>query len=160
MGAALASWASAPAHVAIREGDTLASYLPDAVMSLTYATSNGITTAQRSMPGAPFEMLATFADGRPVQRCSVSADIDGHLGGLTTLTALRGLSRQQRENEFPVQLGIVDVRDAVVGEPPIPALVFTNKERTAVAIILDGVAAEVTLRTAELDGLRTACASD
>jgi len=160
VGAALASWASAPAHVAIREGDTLASYLPDAVMSLTYATSNGITTAQRSMPGAPFEMLATFADGRPVQRCSVSADIDGHLGGLTTLTALRGLSRQQRENEFPVQLGIVDVRDAVVGEPPIPALVFTNKERTAVAIILDGVAAEVTLRTAELDGLRTACASD
>jgi hypothetical protein len=84
--------------------------------------------------------------------------MDGHLGGLTTLTARRGLSRQQRENEFPVQLGIVDVRDAVAGEPPVPARVFTNKERTAVAIILDGVASEVTLQTAELDGLRTACA--
>lgn len=48
-----------------------------------------------------------------------------------------------------MQLGIVDVRDAVIDEPPIPALVFTNKERIAVAIILDDVAAEVTLRTAK-----------
>lgn len=48
VGAALASRMSTSADVAIREGDTLASYLPDAVMSLTYATPAGMTTVQRS----------------------------------------------------------------------------------------------------------------
>ena len=69
VGAALASWASATARVTVQEGATLASYLPDAVVSLAYATPDGMTTAQRSAPGAPFEVLATFADGRPAQRC-------------------------------------------------------------------------------------------
>ncbi|GAA5013440.1 hypothetical protein GCM10025794_01770 [Massilia kyonggiensis] len=48
VGAALASRMSTSADVAIREGDTLASYLPDAVMSLAYATPAGMTTVQRS----------------------------------------------------------------------------------------------------------------
>ena len=157
VGAALASWASAPARVTVQEGATLASYLPDAVVSLAYATPDGMTTAQRSARGAPFEVLATFADGRPAQRCRLSADMNGHLGGLTELTARRSLSLEQREQEFPVQLGVIDVRDAVIGEPLGPVLAFTNKSKTAVAIIADGRAAEVTLRTAELDWLQTAC---
>jgi hypothetical protein len=143
--------------VAIRKGDTLASYLPDAVMSLTYATPDGTTTAQRSAQGAPFEVLSTFADDRPAQRCRASADMDGHLRDLTELTARRGLSLEQREREFPVQLGVIDVRDTVIGEPFGPMLAFTNKNRTAVAIVVDGHAAEVTLRAAELDWLKTAC---
>ena len=156
-GAALASWASAPARVTVQEGATLASYLPDAVMSLTYATSDSITTAQRSTPSASFEVLATFTDGRPAQRCRASADMNGHLGGLTELTARRGLSLEQREREFPVQLGVIDVRDAAIGAPFGPVLVFTNKSRAAVAIVVDGRAAEVTLRAPELDWLQTAC---
>jgi hypothetical protein len=92
VGTALASWVSAPSHWDVREGATLASYAPDAVMSLTYATSDGITTAQRSASGVPFDILSTFADGRPAQRCSASADMNGHLNGLTELTARRGLS--------------------------------------------------------------------
>jgi hypothetical protein len=141
----------------VREGATLASFLPDDVMSLSYATQSGITTAQRSVPGAPFQVLSTFADGRPAQRCSASADMGGRLGALAALTARRGLSLAQREGEFPVQLGIIDVRDSVIGEPSGPVLVFTNKTRTAVAVILDGHAAEVTLQTAELGWLETAC---
>ena len=157
VGAALASWASAPARVTLQEGATLASYLPDAVMSLAYATPEGMTTAQRSAPGAPFEVLSTFADGRPTQRCRASADMNGHLRDLTELTARRSLSLGQREREFPVQLGVIDVRDAAIGEPFSPVLAFTNKSKTAVAIIVDGRAAEVTLRAAELDWLKTAC---
>ena len=157
VGAALASWASAPARVAIREGATLASYLPDAVMSLTYATPDGTTTAQRSAQGAPFEVLSTFADGRSVQRCRASADMNGHLRELTELTARRGLSLERREREFPVQLGVIDVRDTVIGEPFGAVLAFANKSRTALAIIVDGHAAEVTLRAAELDWLKTVC---
>lgn len=157
-GAAIASWASSPSRVAIREGTTLVSFLPETVMSLAYATPEGITTAQRSVPGAPFEVLSTFADGRPAQRCSASTNMEGHLDKLARLTARRSLSLEQREGEFPVQLGVFDVRDSVIGEPAGPVLVFTNKSRTAVAVILDGRAAEVTLQPAELEGLKMACA--
>jgi hypothetical protein len=81
----------------------------------------------------------------------------GHLGDLTTLTAQRSLTLAQREDEFPVQLGVIEVRDAVIGEPPGPVLVFTNKDRTAIAVILDGRAAEVTLQAEELEWLKTPC---
>jgi hypothetical protein len=102
-------------------------------------------------------MLSTFVNGRPAQRCSAPAHIDGRLNDLATLTARRGLSLKQRENEFPVQLGVIDIRDAVIGEPSGPVLVFANKNKTAVAIILDGRAAEVTLQAAKLTWLETVC---
>lgn len=158
VGAAVAGWASAPARTAIREGTTLASFLPEAVMSLNYATPGGTTTAQRSARGRPFHILSTFADGRPVQRCIALPDMEGRLDKLTTLTARRGLSLEQREGEFPVQLGVVEVRDAVIGEPSGPVLVFTNKDRNSVAVVFDGSAAEVTLQPAALEWLETACA--
>ncbi|PQO95303.1 hypothetical protein C5614_18645 [Massilia phosphatilytica] len=128
-------------------------------MSLTYATSDSITTAQRSAPGAAFEVLSTFADGSPAQRCRASADMNGHLRDLTELTARRSLSLEQREREFPVQLGVIDVRNIVIGEPFGPVLAFTSKSKNAVAIIVDGRAAEVTLRAAELDWLKTVCSA-
>jgi hypothetical protein len=157
VGAALASWASTSTEVEIRKGATLVSVLPEAVMSLSYASSDGMTTAQRSASGAQFQVLSTFADGRASQRCSVSTDMEGHLGMLATWTAQRSLSPKQRENEFPVQLGVIEVRDAVIGEPSGPMLVFTNKNRTAVAVIIDGRAAEVRLQPATLDWLETSC---
>jgi hypothetical protein len=156
-GAAIASWASAPSRADIREGATLVSYLPEAIMSLTYATPGGMFTAQRSVPGAPFQVLSTFADGRPAQRCSASADMEGRLDKLATLTARRRLSLEQRGSEFPVQLGVIDVRDSVIGEPAAPVLVFTNKNRTAIAVIVDGNAAEVTLQPAALGWLEAIC---
>jgi hypothetical protein len=116
-----------------------------------------MTTAQRSRKGTSFEVLSTFADGRPAQRCSVSADLAGRLDHLTTLIARRSLSLDQREQEFPKQLGVIEIRDAVIGEPAGPVLVFTNKNRTAIAVILEGNAAEVTLQATELDWLKTAC---
>jgi len=157
VGAALASWASTSAHLDIREGATLVSVLPEAVMSLSYATPRGMTTAQRSAAGAPFQILSTFADGRPAQHCSTASDLGGRLDKLSTLTARRNLSLTQRENEFPVQLGVIEVRDAVIGEPSGPMLVFTNKNRTTVAVMMDGRAAELTLDAAKLDWLGTAC---
>jgi hypothetical protein len=157
LGTTLASWASAPSRANIREGATLVSFLPEAVMSLTYATPNGMTTAQRSVPGAPFQVLSTSANGRPAQRCTASADMEGRLDNLATLTARRSLSLEQRGNEFPVQLGVIEVRDSVIGEPAGPVLVFTNKNRTAIAVIVDGNAAEVTLQPGALGWLEAIC---
>jgi hypothetical protein len=45
----------------------------------------------------------------------------------------------------------------VIGEPSGLVLVFTNKSRTSVSVILDGAAAEVTLQVGELEWLKTAC---
>jgi hypothetical protein len=112
VGTSLASWASASSHIEVQEGTTLVSSLPEAVMSLTYATPEGMTTAQRSVPGAPFQILSTFADGQPAQRCGASADMEGRLDKLTTLTARRSLSPEQRGSEFPIQLGVIEVRDS------------------------------------------------
>lgn len=156
-GAALASWASAPSQITIRDGDTLVSYVPDEVMSMTYATPSGMTTVQRSAPGARFEVLSTFADGKPAQRCTMSMDMERRLDKLTTLTARRSITLAQRASDFPVQLGVIDVRDAVIGEPSGPVLVFANKDRNAVAVILDGNAAEVTLTVDALCWLGAAC---
>jgi hypothetical protein len=157
VGAAIVAWASSPSRAEIREGGTLMSVLPETVMSLAYASPGATTTAQRSVPDTPFQILSTFADGRAAQRCSALADLEGRLDKLATLTARRGLSLEQRASEFPVQLGIIEVRDAVIGEPASPVLVFTNKNRTALAVVLDGRAAEVTLQAAELQWLETAC---
>jgi hypothetical protein len=56
-----------------------------------------------------------------------------------------------------VPLGVIAVRDTVIGEPSGLVLVFTNKSRTSVSVILDGAAAEVTLQVGELEWLKTAC---
>jgi hypothetical protein len=158
VGTGLAGWASSHVDGNIRKGATLMSLLPESVMSLTYATSLGTTTAQRSAPNAPFQILSTFADGRPVQRCSTAAaDMGERLDDLATLTARRGLSLEQRASEFPIQLGVIEVRDSTIAEPSGPVLVFTNKDRTAIAVIVDGHAAEVTLLAAKLEWLETAC---
>lgn len=157
VGAALASWASTPTNLAVHEGAKLVDVLPDAVMSLTYTTPGGMTTVQRWAPNTPFQVLSTFADGRPAHHCSVPANLAGRLEKLSTLTARRGLSLQQREHEFPVQLGVIEVRDAVIGEPSGPMLVFTNKNRAAVAVMMDGRAAELTLEVAKLNWLETVC---
>jgi hypothetical protein len=126
-------------------------------MSLTYATPEGMTTALRSASSAPFQVLSTFVDGRPVQRCSTSADMAGRLDTLATLTARRSLSPEQRESEFPVLLGVIDIRDFVIGEPPSPMLVFANKDKTEIAVVIDGHAAEVTLKTETLEWVKTIC---
>jgi hypothetical protein len=157
VGTALAGWASSPRHADLREDATLVSFLPENVMSLSYASSGGMATLQRSTPGVPFQVLSTFADGRPAQRCSTSADMAGHLNNLAALTVRRKLSLEQREGEFPVQLGVIEVRDAIISQPPGPVLVFTSKDKTAIAVVLDGRAAEVTLQAEELAWLKTPC---
>lgn len=159
IGVALASWASVHTQEDVCRGATLASVLPESVMSLTYVSPTGITTMQRAVPDAPFHILSTFSDGKPVQRCDMPAAIVERLKDLTTLTARRNLSSQQRASEFPVQLGVVEVRDTILAEPSGPVLIFANKERTAIAAMFDGRAAEVTLQASELAWLETACTS-
>jgi len=156
-GAALAPRVLAPAPVAVKRGDTLAGFAPDTILSLSYTTRNGMTTLQRSSRGARFHVQSTFADERPAQRCTAPADLAGHLARFAELKAGRGLAREQRDREFPVQLGVLDIRDKVGGEPPVSVVVFANLDQSSVAVTLEGYASEVSLPIAALRWLEKAC---
>lgn len=156
-GAALAPRVLAPAPVAVARGDTLAAFAPEAILSLTYATRSSITTLQRASRGARFHVQSTFADERPAQRCTAPADLAGHLARVAEIRARRGLSREQREREFPVQLGVLDIRDNARGAPTVSVLVFSRHDQSALAVALEGYAGEVFLPAAELRWLERAC---
>lgn len=157
IGAALAPRVLAPAPVSVARGTTLASFAPEAILSVTYATRSGITTLQRAARGARFHVQSTYADERPPQRCTVPADLAGHLVRFAEMKARRGLSREQRDREFPLQLGVLDIRDNVTGEPAVSVLVFANRAQSALAVALEGYAGEVILPVSELRWLEQAC---
>lgn len=156
-GAALAPRVLAPAPVALARGDTLAAFAPEAILSLTYATRGSITTLQRSGRGARFHVQSTFADESPAQRCTAPADLAGHLARFAEIRARRGLSREQRDREFPVQLGVLDIRDNLRGEPTVSVLVFSNHDQSALAVALEGYAGEELVPASELRWLERAC---
>lgn len=157
VGAALAPRVLAPAPVTVDRGVTLAHFAPDAILSVTYTTRSSMTTAQRSNRGARFHVQSTFADERPVQHCSAPADLAGHLVRFADLKARRGLSFEQRDREFPFQLGVLDIRDNATGEPAASAVLFANRDGSSVAVTLEGYAGEVVLPVAELRWLEQAC---
>lgn len=159
LGVAIASQLWRAPQLVVARGAALVSLAPEEIMSVSYTTLGGAVVAQRSAPGAQFAMQATFADGRSLQQCATSGDLAGHLGRFASLTAKRALSRDDREREFPIQLGVLDVRDRILGEPNGPILVFTNLQRTAIAVILDSYAAEVQLPESELAWLERGCAA-
>jgi len=148
----------APPHAEMSSGTPLG-FVPDDVLSFTYVTPWGMTTAQRSLQTAAFEMLSTFADGRKAQRCAASADMAGRLAELSVLAVKRTLALKQREREFPALLGVIEIRNAAISEPAGPVVAYANWDRSAVAVVVDGRAAEVTLPAAELRWLETACAA-
>jgi hypothetical protein len=148
---------SAPPHPAIQAGATLAGFMPDEVMSLTYTTPWSRTTAQRSTTNAAFQILSTFALGRTAQRCTASPEMAGRLAELSVVTAERELSPAEREQAFPMLLGRLEIRDSAISDTTEPVLVFANRTRTAVAVLLGGRAAEVTLPAGELGWFETAC---
>jgi hypothetical protein len=156
-GAALAPRVLAPAPVAVARGDTLAAFAPEAILSLTYATRGSITTLQRASRGARFHVQSSFADESAAQRCTAPADLAGHLARLAEMRARRGLSREQLGREFPVQLGVLDIRDNARGEPTVSVPVFSNHDQSALAVALDGYAGEVLLPASDLRWLERVC---
>jgi hypothetical protein len=136
------------------EPGTLASIAPEEIMLLSYATKQGITTAQRSTVDAEFVVQTTFTDGRPARHCRASAAL---IGQLSELTATRGISLRERERDYPDQIGVLDIRSQMLSEPGYPLLIFSNRQQTELAIIDDSHAAVITLPRTELDRLERGC---
>lgn len=139
------------------QGTAYLSIPEDELRLLTYATKAATFTAQRSRPGMPFLVQATFADGRPDERCVATPDFEGQLGALTHFVTKRGLTLDQLDREFPVQHGVLDLRGQLNSEPGGPILVYTNKLGKSAAIVSNGTAVEVTAPLAVFKRLEAGC---
>jgi len=124
---------------------------------LTYSTKTMTLTAQRSQAGAPFLVQATFADGRPSQRCTASPDLAGQLEAFTRFVSKRGLTINQLDEEFPVQHGVLDLRNQMDPEPGGPYLVYTDKAAKSTALVSYGTAVELTMPLAAFRQLEMGC---
>ncbi len=127
------------------------------VRLLGYSTKTMTLTAQRSQEGAPFLVQVTFADGRPVQRCISPPDLAGHLRSFTHFVTKRGLTIEQLDKDFPVQHGVLDLRNGPSPEPDGPYLVYTDTAGKAAAIVAYGSAVELTLPLAAFTRLEDGC---
>lgn len=130
----------------------------DSVAVLSFISERTTFTAQRSSKGGRFAVQATFSDGRPTQRCTASADLSGQLGALSSYIAKRQVSFEDRHEDFPIHLGNLIVQP-LGEEPSNPMMVFTDKSRTAVAVIFDRYAAELTIPATAFSRLENGCPS-
>jgi len=141
----------------ITPGSEIVGIADDHVLILSY-TGKGMTlTAQRSTPGADFNVQATFVDGRGAQRCTAPPDLGGQLATFSSLIAKREISVEERDKEFPVHVGNLTVQPWG-DEPNYPMMVFTNKAGTSVAFVFDRYLAELTIPLAAFKRLETGCA--
>lgn len=100
-------------------------------------------TAQRTKPGDKFALQGTYADGRPVHQCMANENLAGYLPFFSTIPNGRKLSVNQATKEFPVKLGVIEIRDrsTIRRVPPIEFR-STKDEKTIVASY-DNVAYEL-----------------
>jgi len=124
---------------------------------LTYSTKTMTLTAQRSQSGAPFLVQATFTDGRPSQSCTASHDLAGQLEAFTHFVSKRRLTIDQLDEEFPVQHGVLDLRNQMNPEPGGPYLVYTDKAAKSTALVSYGTAVELTMPLAAFSRLEMGC---
>lgn len=140
----------------IPPGTSLMSIEADYVLMVSYTSGAGTVTAQRSRQGGEFTVLATHADDRPARHCTASADLAGQLATWSSLPTLREISLDERGAAFPVYMGRLLVQSASE-EPNGALMVFTNEARTALAVILDGHAAQVGIPLTALARLASGC---
>lgn len=126
-------------------------------MQISLLTPDMTVTAQRNKIGAPFAVQTTFADGRTAQQCRAAPDLAGRLHPLSRLVAERQIDLSDLDSEFPILLGILDIRTAVLAEPMAPMIVRTDRNQTAVAVAYGGFAARLTMPVKTLDELRGVC---
>ena len=138
----------------ISPGSTIDEQSPAGIRLISLTTKELTVTAQRSLDGSPFEMQTTFSDGRPSQHCKAPPNL---IQPFASIVAKREITFEQRDKDFPVQIGVLDIRNVILPEPAGPILVFTNAKHNAVAYIRDGYAVEVIIPFATLKALEHGC---
>lgn len=118
----------------INPGAALFEADPDEVRSLSYLSEEMTLTAQRSKPGSSFLVQVTFSDDRASQHCVSAPDLAGVLPTLALTKVSKAISHKEQKARYPLAMGRIEVRDAVVGEPISPWLLFGTNTHDVLAV--------------------------
>jgi hypothetical protein len=89
---------------------------------------------------------------------TLTGALPGRLGTISHLAIKREISMEERDEQFPLQLGVFDIRTWTLSAPERSTLVFTDKAHRSVALVLDGRAAELTVPLGAFTALESGCA--
>lgn len=140
-----------------RPGQEVFGVADEAVLSLTYTAEQLTFTAQRSRPKDKFAVQVTYSDGKAAQQCIASPTLEGHLPTLTKLVVKRVVPTDQVATQFPIRLGVLQLKDSVVSEP-ISAMEFRSASGSRwAAVSYGGRFFETSIPVAAFAALESAC---
>ncbi len=128
------------------------------VRSFSYTTTNMTLTAQRSKAGGQLAVQITFADNRAPQHCLSSPDLGGLLSSFALSKVIKQINTTEIDAKYPITLGFIDVKDAVIGAPIPSWKLFTSTDHATVAVETKSAAFEIDISPAILKKLETGCA--
>jgi hypothetical protein len=130
---------------------------PNEVRSFFYATDSMIFTAQRSKSGTPFITQVTYADERPFQRCIATPDLAGALTPLSLATVASKADQHDAKITRVRMLGLLELKDAVIGEPTIPWVLFIAEGESGVFIRQDDALFKTNISLATIAKIEAGC---
>ena len=153
----------------IEDGSELFAVVENEIMLLNYRTPLLMVTAQRSVPAARFMVTVTYADGRAPQQCSASSDLAGQLRHFSAISAQvsdqiaakmsdQGHKVRRGEADFPIRLGILEVRDRITTDSISLMQFHAAADHTALALAMDGVFTEIRTPYEAIQHLEEGCA--
>lgn len=113
---------------------------PEVIPWLVYSNPTTTVMAQRIKPGGDFAVQAAFSGPRGPEHCTSSSTLDGILPMIALVKVKRQISKQDLASDFPIQLGTVELKGFVAGDPPLTMRYFASREGNAVAAEQDAVA--------------------
>ncbi len=143
---------------ALEPGTPIIDLQADAVMTLSYTTAALTMSAQRSQQAAQFAVQLTYADGRPARHCAASPTLDGHLGELVALTAVRPVPIEVVRSDFPARLGVLELRGANADTGKGAMTLHARRDGGAIAMVMAGGAGELNANGDLFERLGRLCA--
>ncbi|OFZ68181.1 MAG: hypothetical protein A2Z01_02985 [Betaproteobacteria bacterium RBG_16_58_11] len=128
------------------------------VRSFAYTTNVMMLTAQRSMAGGPLAVQVTYADNRAPQHCISSPELGGVLSSFAHSKVIKQIRPQEIKSKYPIILGHLEVKDAVIGEPITPWKLSINSDHSIVVVEKLSAAFEIDISPTTFKQLEAGCA--
>jgi hypothetical protein len=145
------------AKVTIAPGTVVLDVQASEIEALSYLSGDVVLKAHRIAPAGPLSIETVHAG--KMEKCQASPDLSGLLPQLTRAKALRQLTPEKADIEFPVKLGTLQLEDRIKAEPMPPLTVRTRSDRSAIALVYDEVAIETDMAPGVFAKLGTGCST-